>query len=239
MQPRAYQVGNAPKVPDQIRTLGLHGASVVVVDDQDFARTALAGMIRGIDPGVSTSAFESAAEALVWLEKNEADLVITDYRMPGMNGAELVATLRGTPRLQYLPVMVVTAADDRKVRYEALEAGAVDFLSKPVDPLEVRTRCRNLLLLSHQYRMVKEYSLRQEEKLAEAQALLRALTPANMQSEDLAASVERGELLTVSYDRLFAITSCVAGAQELVNAAHKYIGELEGQLMRPLRGGSG
>src|SRR4026208_917910 len=100
---------------------------------------------------------------------------------------------------------------DARVRSTGLQAlargaGAVDFLTKPIDPLEVRTRCRNLLLLSHQYRLVKSYSLLQERKLEQLQGLLHALV--HQGTENLAQRVERGELVTVSYDKLYAITSC-------------------------------
>jgi two-component system response regulator RpfG len=206
---------------------------VVIVDDQETARVALDEMIRGIDPGISTFLFPGGVEALAWLEDQEPDLVITDFRMPGMNGAQFTAALRHNARLQHVPVMVVTAADDRTIRYEALEAGAVDFLAKPIDPIEVRTRCRNLLLLSHQYRLVKSYSLLQERKLEQLLGLLRALVPDG--AENLAQRVERGELVTVGFDKLFAITSCVAGVQELVASAQKHITELEARLTRPLR----
>jgi CheY-like chemotaxis protein len=222
-----------PGVETPVHILGLKGASVVIVDDQETARVALDEMIRGIDPGISTFLFSGGVEALAWLETQEPDLVITDFRMPGMTGAQLTAALRHNPRLQHVPVMVVTAADDRAVRYEALEAGAVDFLAKPIDPIEVRTRCRNLLLLSHQYRLVKSYSLLQERKLEQLRGLLQALVPDGTQN--LAQRVERGELVTVSYDKLFAITSCVAGVQELVASAQRYITEMEARLTRPLR----
>lgn len=222
-----------PGVETPVHILGLKGATVVIVDDQETARLALDVMIRGIDPGISTRLFSGGAEALAWLEDQEPDLVITDFRMPGMTGAQFTAAMRNNPRLEHVPVMVVTAADDRTVRYEALEAGAVDFLTKPVDPIEVRTRCRNLLLLSHQYRLVKSYSLLQERKLEQLVGLLHALVPKG--TENLAQRVERGELVTVSYDKLYTITSCVAGVQELVASAQKYITELEAQLTRPLR----
>ena len=222
-----------PAVEAPVHILGLKGASVVIVDDQETARVALDEMIRSIDPGISTSLFSGGVEALAWLDGQEPDLVITDFRMPGMNGAQFTAALRHNPRLQHVPVMVVTAADDRTIRYEALEAGAVDFLAKPIDPIEVRTRCRNLLLLSHQYRLVKSYSLLQERKLEQLLGLLHALVPKG--TENLAQRVESGELVTVSYDKLFAITSCVAGVQELVASAQKHITELEARLTRPLR----
>ena len=200
---RPVLVGSATEAP--LRASGLQGASVVIVDDQETARIALDEMVRGIDPGISTALFAEGAEALEWLIQHEPDLVITDHRMPGMTGSQLTAEMRRNPRLQHVPVMVITAADERAIRYEALEAGAVDFLAKPIDALEVRTRCRNLLLLSHQYRLVKNYSLLQEQKLRQLQKLLQALVPSG--TDDLAERVERGDLVTVGYDKLFAITS--------------------------------
>jgi len=208
---------------------------VVIIDDQETARVALDEMIRGIDPDITTSLFASGIDALAWLEHNEPDLVITDYRMPDMTGAQFTREFRKFRRLQHVPVVVVTAADERAVRYAALEAGAVDFLAKPIDPLEVRTRCRNLLLLMHQHRLVRNYSVIQDGKLDRLQALLNSLT-GNITSE-LLQRKEEDEMVKVAYEKLYAITSCVAGVQELVAAAQKSIVDLEAQLARPLRGG--
>ncbi len=227
-------LGFTPALEAPVHILGLQGASVVIVDDEETARVLLDEMVRGIDPGISTSLFSSGTEALAWLERREPDLVITDHRMPKMTGVELTSELRQRKHLQHTPVMVITATNDRTVRYEALEAGAVDFLAKPIDPLEVRTRCRNLLLLAHQYRSVKNYSLLQERKLDYLQELLRSLM--GNQTQNPAQRLERGELVTVAYDKLFAVTSCVASVQELVVSAQRYIADLETQLTRPLRG---
>ncbi len=206
---------------------------MAIIDDQETARVALDEMIRGIDPTISTSLFSGGAEALAWLEHRDPDLVITDYRMPDMTGAQFTREFRKNRRLQHVPVIVVTAADERAVRYAALEAGAVDFLTKPIDPLEVRTRCRNLLLLAHQHRMVRNYSALQDSKLDRLQELLRSLTGDS--ARDPAQRTERSDVVTVPYDKLFAITSCVSGVQELVAAALRNIGDLEAQLTKPLR----
>jgi CheY-like chemotaxis protein len=211
-----------------VHVLGLQGASVAIVDDLDSARHLLDEMIRGVDPGISTFLFASAAEALAWLETHEPDLVITDHRMPGMTGVQLITELRRSKRLRHLPVMMITAAEDRTLRYEALEAGAVDFLTKPIDPLEVRTRCRNLLLLTRQYRAIRNYSMLQEQRLENLQGLLRSLV--GDRTNDLVQRLEQGELVTVDYDKLFAITSCVAGVRELVVATQRHLADLEAQL---------
>jgi two-component system response regulator RpfG len=214
-----------------MHVLGVRGASVAIVDDMDTARTLLDGMIRGIDPGVSTALFAGGAEALDWLEGHEPDLVITDQRMPGMTGVQLIARMRSSKHLRHVPAMMITAAEDRALRYEALEAGAVDFLTKPIDPLEVRTRCRNLLLLARQYRSVRSYSVLQQQKLDQLQGLLHSL--AGERTDDLVRSIEQGDLVTVGYDKLFAMTSCVAGVRELVHATERHLADLEAQLMTP------
>jgi hypothetical protein len=80
--------------------------------------------------------------------------------------------------------------------------------------------------------VVKNYSLLQDGKLDRLQELLRSLVGDS--THDLAKRMEHEELVTVAYDKLFAITSCVAGVQELVLAAQRNIADLEAQLARPL-----
>ena len=101
-------------------------------------------------------------------------MVLVDYRMPGMNGAAFTRQLHALPAKEDVPVVIFTALDDpdKTVRYEALRAGAVDFLPKPVDYTEWRYRCRNLLNLA---RCRQQKSLSQELM----QLLFRITTAAN------------------------------------------------------------
>src|SRR6266699_6912042 len=87
-------LGFTPALEAPVHVLGLQGASVVIVDDQETARVLLDEMIRGIDPGIATALFPGGMEALAWLEQHEADLVIADYQMPGMTGVQLASELR-------------------------------------------------------------------------------------------------------------------------------------------------
>ena len=75
------------------------------------------------------------------------DFIITDYKMPGMNGAAFIARVRAEPALADIPVMVITVFEERNYRLRALDAGATDFLLSPVDHREFVTRARNLLKL--------------------------------------------------------------------------------------------
>ncbi len=127
-------------------------ALVVVVDDQSAGRRILEHVIHGVDASIDVRCFADAAAALATLDAQTPDLIVTDYLMPGMDGLAFIRRVRSLPACRDVPVIVVTVVDDRQVRYDALEAGATDFLSRPIDEYECRVRCRNLLTLrrSHQ-----------------------------------------------------------------------------------------
>jgi two-component system response regulator RpfG len=74
-------------------------------------------------------------------------MVLTDFKLPEFDGIELVKQIRGLAHCVDIPMVVITVVDDRQVRYTALEAGATDFLIKPLDEHETRARCANLLEL--------------------------------------------------------------------------------------------
>ena len=124
--------------------------NVLIVDDQEMPRLLLTEFVGTIGPDVVGKAFETPAEALGWAKRHAVAMALVDYRMPGMNGAEFTRQLHALPAKEDVPVVIFTALDDpdKTVRYEALRAGAVDFLPKPVDYTEWRYRCRNLLNLA-------------------------------------------------------------------------------------------
>jgi two-component system response regulator RpfG len=124
--------------------------TVMVVDDQSTGRAILEQVVRSLDDRVMVEGFGRPVDAVVWATRHVADLVLIDYMMPEMNGIELAKRLRALPGYDHVPIMMVTAHDDRKVRYDALDAGVTDFLIKPVDARECMARCRNLLTLRRQ-----------------------------------------------------------------------------------------
>ncbi len=99
-------------------------------------------------PEYSAVCFHSAVEALAWLENETADLLIVDYRMPEMNGAEFISAIRARTTGTQIPAIMITARQDRECRIVALDAGATDFLQSPVSDTEFRERV--LLLLKQQ-----------------------------------------------------------------------------------------
>jgi len=125
--------------------------TAMVVDDQSTGRAILEQVVRSLDERVTVEGFGRPVDAVVWATRHIADLVLIDYMMPDMNGVELAKRLRALPGYEHVPIMMVTAHDDRKVRYDALDAGVTDFLIKPVDARECLARCRNLLTLRRQH----------------------------------------------------------------------------------------
>src|SRR5438874_9627677 len=119
--------------------------TVVIIDDLFSSRLLLAEIVRQIDGKLNLELFDTPSRALEYARSNRVDMILTDYKLPEFDGIQLVRHLRALPHCLDGPVIVITVVDDRRVRYEALEAGATDFLIKPLDEHETRARCSNLL----------------------------------------------------------------------------------------------
>ncbi len=129
---------------------------VVIVDDQATSRQILAEIIKRTIGSVEIVTFAGAPPALEWMHDQTPDLIIADYKMPDMDGIEFIRRIRELPNGFDIPVVIVTIVEDREVRYRALEAGATDFLTKPVDRHECAARCRNLLTLRNQQHIIRD-----------------------------------------------------------------------------------
>jgi len=152
--------------PRDVRPRG--GARVVIVDDRGTARRLLEGLARTLEPGVVVDSFEDPQDALAQMQLVTPDLIITDYRMPSMDGIEFTRRIRAEPRLTDVPLIIVTVVEDRQIRYQALENGATDFLTRPIDPQECRARCINLLALRRNQRMVSDRAQWLEDQVMQA-----------------------------------------------------------------------
>ncbi len=129
---------------------------VLIIDDQSISRMILEELTRSIEPDVTTQSFADPVTALEWAKHNEFDLVITDFKMPQMDGVEFIQWLRKIPSCSDIPVVIITCVEDKSVRYRALESGATDFLTKPIDHTECRARCHNLLTIRRQQQIIKD-----------------------------------------------------------------------------------
>jgi len=124
---------------------------IVIIDDSATNRNIFGMLAQSLAPDVTVKTFGDPAEALSWLTVNTPHLIITDYKMPQMHAAEFIRRFRALPASDNIPVIVITVYEERSFRLQALEAGATDFLTSPVDHHEFVTRARNLLdLRKHQ-----------------------------------------------------------------------------------------
>ena len=143
-------------------------ARLLVVDDLPMNVKLLADALR--IQGYEVASAASGREALEKIDNDAPDLVLLDVVMPEMNGYEVCRAIRARHETQILPVIMVTALDPHEERIKGLEAGADDFLTKPVNQQELMARVRSLLRIKSLHDTVQD----QARELAAAQSGSRA-----------------------------------------------------------------
>jgi PAS domain S-box-containing protein len=146
------------------------GASILIVDDQEVNVALLEQLLQ--EAGYTqVSSTRNPREVCALHRENSYDLILLDLQMPGMDGFQVIEALKTNNADGYLPVVVITAQPGHKLR--ALQAGAKDFVSKPFDLVEVRTRIHNMLEVRLLYKKLEGYSKVLEETVRERTAELR------------------------------------------------------------------
>ena len=155
-------------------------AKILVVDDLPQNVKLLADLLAVKGYAVATAA--SGAEALEKVETERPDLVLLDVMMPEMSGYEVCRAIRDNPATGILPVVMVTSLDPAEERIKGLEAGADDFLSKPVNRAELLARVRSLVrvkqlydTVEHQAAQLAEWNRTLEARVGEQVAQLERL----------------------------------------------------------------
>jgi class 3 adenylate cyclase len=128
-------------------------AKILVIDDQPLNVKLLADML--CIKGYTIATAGSGGEALEKIAEEAPDLVLLDVMMPEMDGYAVCRAIRAGPRTQILPVIMVTALDPHEERVKGLEAGADDFLTKPVNQQELMARVKSLLRVKSLYDTVE------------------------------------------------------------------------------------
>jgi response regulator RpfG family c-di-GMP phosphodiesterase len=146
---------------------------VLVVDDAEINVLLLCRLLEKIDDCSSVS-FLDPEQALRWCADNIPDVVLVDFMMPGMNGVEFIRHFRSIPSCMGIPILMITANDEREIRYEALDAGANDFLIKPVDKLEFLARTKNMLALRKNQRFLEDRAVWLDAEVKKATVEIRA-----------------------------------------------------------------
>lgn len=148
----------------------IFNASILIVDDQK-ANVALLEELLREEGYTAVSATMNPVEVSALHRKNSYDLILLDLQMPEMDGFQVMECLKTNDKESYLPVLVLTAQPGHKL--QALQAGAKDFISKPFDLVEVKTRIRNMLEVRLLYKKMEDYSKILEQKVQERTAELR------------------------------------------------------------------
>ena len=118
-----------------------------MVDDNDINLSVYANALRGLGNN-DCIPFTSSRDALEWTRENTADVVLLDYNMPELDGLSFIQAFRSVQKHRDVPIVMITGLSDREIRYRALELGAADFLTKPVDVIEFRARMKNMFTIS-------------------------------------------------------------------------------------------
>ena len=145
-------------------------ASILIVDDQEANVMLLEQVLRNAGYTRITSTMDPQAVRALH-QQHRYDLILLDLQMPEMDGFEVMEGLRDIEAGSYLPVLVITAQPGHKLR--ALQAGAKDFVSKPFDLVEVKTRIHNMLEVRLLYQKLAEYNKSLEQMVEERTAELR------------------------------------------------------------------
>ena len=145
-------------------------ARILIVDDQESNVLLLESLLSNAGYSNVESTM-NPVEVCALHRKNAFDLILLDLQMPIMDGFQVLAGLKTNVSEAYVPVIVLTAQPGHKL--QALQSGAKDFISKPFDLLEVKTRIHNMLEVRLLYRKLERYALELEKTVAERTAELR------------------------------------------------------------------
>lgn len=122
-------------------------SKVAIIDDVEINLKLFNQLMKKVDD-CEVFCFNESAEGLAWCIQNVPDLIIVDYMMPAPDGLEFISRFRAEALDgNGIPILMITANDQKAIRYKALEAGANDFLTKPVDTSEFTARIKNMLAL--------------------------------------------------------------------------------------------
>ena len=181
---------------------------ILIVDDMPTNRELLTIMLKS-ENYIITNA-NSGEAALNSVEQDRPDLILLDVMLPGMNGNKVVGKLKHNPDTKSIPVIMITSLNTHEAKLVALNLGAEDFLSKPVDRVELLLRVRNMLRLKDYSDLLFHYNETLEAKvdartaeleIAHKDTIITMVRAAEFKDEDTGAHVKR----IAHYSRMLAV----------------------------------
>ncbi|MDB5901969.1 MAG: hypothetical protein JWM26_847, partial [Betaproteobacteria bacterium] len=203
-------------------------ATILIVDDEVRNRKLLEVLLR--HEGYLTLRASNGEEALAAVAQYTPDLILLDVVMPGMDGYEVARILKHDPATVNIPIIMVTARGDHSARLAGLDAGAEEFLTKPVERAELWLRVRNLLRLKSYGDFLQDHKLVLEQNVQERTASLAA---SELRFRQMAENIRevfwltdptKNQILYVSpaYEEIWgrSCESLYASPREWINAVH-------------------
>ena len=138
-------------------------ARILIVDDQKANARLIANLLAGYECETA----HSGREALTKLDVFSPDLIFLDVIMPEMDGYQVCEAIKADPKHSDIPIVMVTSLNDRNSKIRGLESGANEFLTKPIDPTELRLRTANLLKIKEYNDFLANHNKILQEKLDE------------------------------------------------------------------------
>lgn len=147
--------------------------NILIVDDNPVNLKLFETLARRLED-CAVHAFADPLAALSWCAANRPDLILLDYMMPGLDGIGFLERLRQDPGMAEAMVIMITADTEKEVRLRALDAGANDFLTKPVDTAEFLARMKNAMALQRARRQLADRAALLAEEVAKAVTTIKA-----------------------------------------------------------------
>ncbi|EIJ44334.1 histidine kinase,Response regulator receiver domain protein,histidine kinase [Beggiatoa alba B18LD] len=139
----------------------LQPSKILIVDDDSSIREQLESILQ--DEKYEIQQLETGTALLAWLSEHSADLILLDLILPDIDGFAICQKIRENAELQHIPIILISSLERSEVLAQGLDAGADDFLSKPVNRMELRARVRSMLRIKRQYdELATMLKLRQE-----------------------------------------------------------------------------
>jgi putative two-component system response regulator len=136
---------------------------ILVIDDEEMNLKLVEAML--IPQGYKIVLYKSSTLAFQDIESINPDVILLDIMMPVMNGFDFLKKIKRIPKIKNVPVVMVTALNDVKSRVISLELGCDDFISKPIDKIELRSRVKSLIKVKEYYDHIKNHNAVLEEEI--------------------------------------------------------------------------
>jgi len=170
----------------------MRAKKIMAVDDEVKNLALLEAILMPL--GYDVEKARSGEEALAKIQESPPDMILLDVMMPDMSGYEVCKRLKGKESTQIIPIVMITSLVDKESRVRGIEAGADDFLTKPVDKIELMARVKNLLKVKEYNDCIKDWSRILQDKVIEQTARLRGSFE---QLEEAHARLEKAHLDTI------------------------------------------